>query len=209
MASQAATAGTGTADASGVSRREFLYYIWGASIALITLQGAGLLLWFLIPRFREGEFGGFFTLPLTDLPDVNARIDLVAGPHISIGQDYAHDAGLADQLPSVIAVQGGRHQARLDAIELGAGIAQSGDLDDCRVAQMQPRAGRELQQMDAASRDVLAHQAGRQLETGWLQLVVQLGMDQVHLPQVRLAGVARHPGAVLDRRTEVSVPFDT
>ncbi|HEY1407919.1 MAG TPA: Rieske 2Fe-2S domain-containing protein [Promineifilum sp.] len=72
MASQAATAGTGTADASGVSRREFLYYIWGASIALITLQGAGLLLWFLIPRFREGEFGGFFTLPLTDLPDVNA-----------------------------------------------------------------------------------------------------------------------------------------
>ena len=72
MASQAATAETGTTGvSSGISRREFLYYIWGASIALLTLQGAGLLLWFLIPRFREGEFGGSFTLPVAELPPVN------------------------------------------------------------------------------------------------------------------------------------------
>ena len=48
----------------GISRREFLYYIWGASIALISLQATGLLVWYLLPRFREGEFGGTFTLPL-------------------------------------------------------------------------------------------------------------------------------------------------
>jgi cytochrome b6-f complex iron-sulfur subunit len=72
MASQAATAETGRTSASdGISRREFLYYIWGASIALIALQGAGLLLWFLIPRFREGEFGGLFTVSLDNLPGVN------------------------------------------------------------------------------------------------------------------------------------------
>lgn len=57
----------------GISRREFLYYVWGASIALLTLQGAGLLIWFLIPRFREGEFGGKFTVSLDDLPEINAE----------------------------------------------------------------------------------------------------------------------------------------
>lgn len=56
----------------GISRREFLYYIWGASIALFTLQSTGLLVWFLIPRFREGEFGGRFWVSINDLPEVNA-----------------------------------------------------------------------------------------------------------------------------------------
>lgn len=62
------------ADASsgGISRREFLYYIWGASIALYLAQFAGLLVWFLIPKFREGEFGGKFLLPVTSIPEVNA-----------------------------------------------------------------------------------------------------------------------------------------
>lgn len=62
-----------SAGSSGMTRREFLYYIWGASIALLTVQSAGLLVWFLIPRFREGEFGGTFTLPIDVLPDVNAE----------------------------------------------------------------------------------------------------------------------------------------
>jgi cytochrome b6-f complex iron-sulfur subunit len=57
---------------SGITRREFLYYIWGASIVLLAAQSAGLLVWFLIPRFREGEFGGAFLKALTDLPDINA-----------------------------------------------------------------------------------------------------------------------------------------
>ena len=35
---------------SGINRREFLYYIWGASMALFAAQSAGLLVWFLIPR---------------------------------------------------------------------------------------------------------------------------------------------------------------
>ena len=66
MASQAADA---NAAESGLSRREFLYYIWGASMALFAAQSAGLLVWFLIPRFREGEFGGLFPLPVGDVPE--------------------------------------------------------------------------------------------------------------------------------------------
>jgi cytochrome b6-f complex iron-sulfur subunit len=57
----------------GISRREFLYYIWGASMALYAAEAGGLLVWFLIPRFREGEFGGTFTLPVENIPEVNAE----------------------------------------------------------------------------------------------------------------------------------------
>jgi cytochrome b6-f complex iron-sulfur subunit len=66
-----ASATSATASTNTVSRREFLYYIWGASIALFTAQFGGLLVWFMLPRFREGEFGGTFTLDLGLLPDVN------------------------------------------------------------------------------------------------------------------------------------------
>jgi cytochrome b6-f complex iron-sulfur subunit len=55
----------------GITRREFLFYIWGASIALFGAQTAGLLVWFLLPRFREGEFGGKFILPIDKIPGVN------------------------------------------------------------------------------------------------------------------------------------------
>ncbi len=65
-----ATIATGT---TGISRREFLHYIWGASIALYVAQFSGILIWFLLPRFREGEFGGEFILPLEAVPDINAE----------------------------------------------------------------------------------------------------------------------------------------
>jgi cytochrome b6-f complex iron-sulfur subunit len=42
------------------SRREFLYYIWGASMALILGEASAGLIWFALPRFKAGEFGGTF-----------------------------------------------------------------------------------------------------------------------------------------------------
>jgi cytochrome b6-f complex iron-sulfur subunit len=59
------------AKSGGITRREFLYYIWGASMAIYAAQFSGLLIWFLLPRFREGEFGGKFVLPIGDLPGIN------------------------------------------------------------------------------------------------------------------------------------------
>ena len=61
------------AKSGGISRREFLYYIWGASIALYAAQFSGLLIWFLLPRFREGEFGGKFVLSVDEIPSINAE----------------------------------------------------------------------------------------------------------------------------------------
>lgn len=51
------------------SRREFLYYIWGASFALIAGEITAGVLWLSYPRFAEGEFGGTFTVDPTDLPE--------------------------------------------------------------------------------------------------------------------------------------------
>ena len=63
---------TTTAQQSALSRREFLYYIWGASLALFSLEFTGLLIWFMLPRFRAGEFGGVFSVQLSELPKLNA-----------------------------------------------------------------------------------------------------------------------------------------
>jgi cytochrome b6-f complex iron-sulfur subunit len=64
----AATSAPAQAQTLPMTRREFLYYIWGASLALLTAQSVGAIVWFLIPRFREGEFGGVFPIDVGTLP---------------------------------------------------------------------------------------------------------------------------------------------
>lgn len=51
-----------------LTRREFLYYIWAASMALFIAEGGGAVLWYALPRFKPGEFGGTFTIPLDEIP---------------------------------------------------------------------------------------------------------------------------------------------
>ncbi|MGH2523490.1 MAG: ubiquinol-cytochrome c reductase iron-sulfur subunit [Anaerolineales bacterium] len=51
-----------------MTRREFLYYIWMASMAILTAQAGGAILWFAYPRFKAGEFGGIFTLDVSEVP---------------------------------------------------------------------------------------------------------------------------------------------
>lgn len=50
------------------SRREFLYYIWGASMVLFLGEATAGLIWFMLPRFKEGEFGGIFTFNPAEVP---------------------------------------------------------------------------------------------------------------------------------------------
>jgi cytochrome b6-f complex iron-sulfur subunit len=56
-----------------LSRREFLYYLWGVSMAVFMAGSGGVAVWFTLPRFREGEFGGVFTVPLEEIPPVDAE----------------------------------------------------------------------------------------------------------------------------------------
>jgi cytochrome b6-f complex iron-sulfur subunit len=61
-----------TVQVAAPSRREFLYYIWGASMAMLLGQFTIIGLWFAYPRFREGEFGGTFSYDPTGLPSVGS-----------------------------------------------------------------------------------------------------------------------------------------
>ncbi len=61
-----------TPGATPMTRREFLYYVWGASMALLLAEASGALLWLAIPRFKEGEFGGVFTLNLGEIPEADS-----------------------------------------------------------------------------------------------------------------------------------------
>ena len=47
-----------------VNRREFLNYAWLSSMVLLLAQAGGVSIFFAFPNFREGEFGGIFTLGL-------------------------------------------------------------------------------------------------------------------------------------------------
>jgi cytochrome b6-f complex iron-sulfur subunit len=69
---RAATRGKAEAqvEVAAPSRREFLYYIWGASIALLLGQATAGIIWFSLPRFREGTFGGIFDYPPDRIPAV-------------------------------------------------------------------------------------------------------------------------------------------
>jgi cytochrome b6-f complex iron-sulfur subunit len=57
-----------TVQPAPLTRREFLYYVWAASLALFTAETGGALLWFALPRFKPGEFGGSFVVPLEKIP---------------------------------------------------------------------------------------------------------------------------------------------
>jgi cytochrome b6-f complex iron-sulfur subunit len=59
---------TANAQTQPLTRREFLYYAWAASMALFTAEAGGALLWYALPRFKPGEFGGAFTIPLELIP---------------------------------------------------------------------------------------------------------------------------------------------
>jgi cytochrome b6-f complex iron-sulfur subunit len=50
-----------------MTRREFLYYVWGASMALFMAQTGGALVWFALPRF----FGGKIALDISAIPGVD------------------------------------------------------------------------------------------------------------------------------------------
>jgi cytochrome b6-f complex iron-sulfur subunit len=55
-----------------MNRREFLNYAWGASILLFMAQMGVVTYLFALPRFREGEFGGTFTLDAAAVPPAGA-----------------------------------------------------------------------------------------------------------------------------------------
>ncbi len=86
-----------------------------------------------------------------------------------------------------------------------AGVAQSGDLDQGVLPELQERVARELEQFDAGGEGVLAHLPGGDVEAELAQLGMQLDMDEVSLAQVRLRRVRGHSTAVLHCRSDMGI----
>lgn len=87
----AAPAPTGPAP---MTRREFLYYIWGASLLLFSGQAAASLLWFAYPRFRAGTFGGIFEVDASQIPAPDSGPKAFAGGRfwlVNIGEENKND----------------------------------------------------------------------------------------------------------------------
>jgi len=68
MTTASSTTTSSTTSISLMTRREFLYYIWAASMALFTAQAGAALLWYAYPRFKTGTFGGLFELDISEVP---------------------------------------------------------------------------------------------------------------------------------------------
>ena len=56
-----------------VTRQEFLNIAWLASLGFLTINLGGVTYLFAMPRFKEGEFGGLYTVgPVSDLPSAGS-----------------------------------------------------------------------------------------------------------------------------------------
>jgi cytochrome b6-f complex iron-sulfur subunit len=55
-----------------MNRREFLTYTWGAALGLLVLESAAAMYFFMLPRFKAGEFGGKFFVPTSNIPPTDA-----------------------------------------------------------------------------------------------------------------------------------------
>ncbi len=71
------------------SRREFLYYIWGASMVLLTGELTAGFIWFIYPRFREGQFGGVFRFSENSAPAVS-EFPAPNDPPLTVGAGRFH-----------------------------------------------------------------------------------------------------------------------
>jgi cytochrome b6-f complex iron-sulfur subunit len=54
-----------------VNRREFLNLAWLASLGILTIDLGVVTYFFAMPRFREGEFGGKFSVGKYELPEID------------------------------------------------------------------------------------------------------------------------------------------
>lgn len=62
------------AEKKTVNRREFLNFAWLVSLGFFSVTTAGATFLFALPRFKEGEFGGVFTVGTVEqIPAVDAQ----------------------------------------------------------------------------------------------------------------------------------------
>jgi len=78
--------------------------------------------------------------------------DRVSQADVAVDEHDTHDARPVGDRTGLVSADDLLEQPPPVFVDLGAGVAQSGDLDDSVVAKVQPRCGGQAQQVDAARR---------------------------------------------------------
>ena len=141
------------------------------------------------------------------LPRRELDSDGVARADDPSSDDDGHDATLSFDRTVLGPAEHLAQQPRFEAVDLFARVPQSGDPHACIIAEVQQRVRRQAKQIDSASRHILAQLSRRDREPRARDLVEQLRVHQVHLPQIRLRRVAGDAGPVLDRGAGVRIAF--
>ena len=135
-------------------------------------------------------------------------LDRHARPHLAAPADDSHDPRLSHDLTVRTSTEDGGKETGAKVLQLHARIPQAGELDDHFGTEPESSANREAKEVDSACRHVLAEIARSDRESSRAQLVVQLGVDEVHLAQIRLPRVPRHARPVPDRGALMRVSLD-
>jgi hypothetical protein len=106
----------------------------------------------------------------------------------------------------LVLIHDGGFQSGSECIQLEARISQSGKFYHRTITQAEASSSRQAQQIHALGGDILAHLAAGYIISCRAELLVEFGMDQMHLPQVGLAWITRHSGKVLYGLARVCVP---
>lgn len=147
---------------SPMTRREFLYYVWAASVLLAGGQAATALLWFAYPRFRAGTFGGVFEIDISQIPVADAPPMSFADGRfwlVNIGTQLSND----DRATNLRQVKSGVQALYMVCVHLGClyswEAAQNRFNCPCHGSMYTPAGGRILgpatRNLDAFSIEVL------------------------------------------------------
>jgi hypothetical protein len=134
-----------------------------------------------------------------------ANTDFIPWAHVAARDDDTHHPCLANKTAIRRTLQHGGHEAPLESIELGAGVAKPRQADDDGGADVQFGVDGKSQEIDTLGGDVLAHVTRVHRKTLLTQLDKELAVNEVNLPQIGLRGVLSNTRAVLDRGAAVGV----
>ena len=134
--------------------------------------------------------------------------DRVTGADDAAGDDHAHHAGTSYDGAIGRATGHPLQQALVVRLDLHARVPEAFHADHGVGAEVEQGAGRQAEEVDAAGGHVLAEVTGGDPVPVSGDVVEQLSLEQVHLSEVRLVGIASHARPVLHQRTGMGIALD-
>jgi len=135
-------------------------------------------------------------------------VDGMAGLDRAGVEDDGHDSGAWGFAAEGVEVEGGGHEAGLEAVHLDAGGAEAGEFDDGGGAEVEAGGDGEVDEVDGGGEDVFSEVAGVEVEAVAVEVLQELDGEEVDLGEVGGGGFAAAEVAVADGGAAVGVVLD-